>query len=523
MNTTGRHTTGSGGPPCSALTGGPEPDRPAARGRTATAATDPGRPESSGPESSGPEPRNRPGTVVAELDGLVLAAPTGAAVVTGPPLTAVRGRVVALTGPSGAGKSTLLRALLGALPTGLVRRSGQARVLGHQVFELDPVRLRALRRDHIGSVDQDPASRLNPRMRVGRLLGELSPGRPSRADLRRLLTEVRLPGTDKMLARRPHQLSGGQQRRVAIARALSRRPALLLLDEPTAGLDAALAAEIGELIRELADRHDMAVVLASHDPELVAGIADEVVPVGSSSRGPAPTASARRAAPPGGPPLLIVRGVSARAGARTILSGVDLDLCRGTSLAVSGVSGSGKTTLARVLGGLHPRAEGVVELDGRPLPLRAARRSREQCRRVQLVPQDPLGTLNPVRTVGDALARPLRLHRRASDVSARVGRLLEDVGLPPETAGRLPHELSGGQRQRVAVARALAADPDVLICDEVTSALDPATAESLMGLLARLRRERDLALVVISHDLALAARYCDLSCVVAGGRVSRPS
>ncbi|MER5321256.1 ABC transporter ATP-binding protein [Streptosporangium roseum] len=473
-------------------------------------------------QPAGPAPAvGRAGATVAELDGLVLADREGATVVAGPPVTAVRGRVVALVGPSGAGKSTLLRAFLGALPGGLTRRSGRARVHGHDVFELDPVRLRAVRRDHIGYVDQDPASRLNPRMRVRRLLGELSPGRPSPADLQRLLTEVRLPATGEMLARRPHQLSGGQQRRLAIARALSRRPGLLLLDEPTAGLDAALCVEIGELIRELADRHDMAVVVASHDPDLVARIADEVVELGTP-REPRPAPPPRRSTPSEGPPLLAVRGLSAWAGPRTILSGVDLDLRRGAALTVSGVSGSGKTTLARVLSGLHPRAEGTVELDGRPLPLRAARRDREQCRRIQLVPQDPLGTLNPVRTVGDAIARPLRLHRRAAGDLTRVGRLLEDVGLPAETARRLPHELSGGQRQRVAIARALAADPDVLICDEVTSALDPATAESIMELLTGLRRERGLALVVISHDVALAARHCELSCVVAGGRVSRP-
>ncbi|MFI6800390.1 ABC transporter ATP-binding protein [Streptosporangium canum] len=475
-----------------------------------------------------PAGRVRAGVTVAELDGLVLADRRGATVVAGPPVTAVRGRVVALAGPSGAGKSTLLRAFLGALPGGLVRRSGRARVLGHDVFELDPAGLRALRRDHIGYVDQDPASRLNPRMRVRRLLGELSPGRPSPADLRRLLTEVRLPGTGEMLARRPHQLSGGQQRRLAIARALSRRPGLLLLDEPTAGLDAALCAEIGELIRELADRHDMAVVVASHDPGLVAGIADEVVELGTpgepfgTPRESPPAPPPRRRAPSDGPPLLSVRGLSAWAGSRTILSEVDLDLHPGSALMVSGASGSGKTTLARVLSGLHPQAEGTVELDGRPLPLRAARRDREQCRRIQLVPQDPLGTLNPVRMVGDAIARPLRLHRRGAGDATRIGRLLEDVGLPAEVARRLPHELSGGQRQRVAVARALAADPDVLICDEVTSALDPATAESVMELLAELRLGRGLALVVISHDVALAARHCELSCVVSDGRVSRP-
>lgn len=517
-----------------------------------------------------------------EMDGLVLTDPAGGVVVDVPPVTGERGAVVALTGPSGIGKSTALRGMLGALPEGLTHRSGRVRVLGQEVLSLDPVRLRLLRRHHIALVDQDPAARLNPRMRVRHLLAELAV-RPGLDELRRLLAEVRLPAGDELLARRPHQLSGGQQRRLALARALARRPDLLLLDEPTAGLDPSLGGEIGLLVRELADRHGMAVILASHDRDLVGRVADRVIelaprtpapdadagaisrparlptpdaprrPALDASRGPvageaqvprpAPVpgvgAGSGRTAPvpragagsgrtaPGtarSSPALAMRRLRARAGrrGRTILHDVELELGQGAAHAVIGPSGAGKTTLARAITGLHPHAEGVAELAGRPLPLRLARRTGEQRRLVQLVPQDPLGALNPVRTVGAVLARPMRLHRRAdpADVPARVERLLADVALPAETAGRLPHELSGGQRQRIALARALAADPAVLVCDEVTSALDARTAHALMELLMRLREERGLTVVLVSHDLDLVARHCDTACAIDEGRIS---
>lgn len=190
---------------------------------------------------------------------------------------------------------------------------------------------------------------------------------------------------------------------------------------------------------------------------------------------------------------------------------MNLRLHAGSATAVVGPSGSGKTTLARLIVGLHTAASGTVELDDVPLHRRAERRSREQRRRVQLVPQDPLGSLNPQRTIRAVLNRPLQLHQRcpAAQYPHRVHELLAAVGLPPELADRYPNALSGGQRQRVAIARALAAEPNVLVCDEITSALDPHTAEAVMTLLSRLRQERGVALLVISHDLELVADHTD--------------
>nr|WP_308015604.1 ATP-binding cassette domain-containing protein [Streptomyces huiliensis] len=277
----------------------------------------------------------------------------------------------------------------------------------------------------------------------------------------------------------------------------------------------------------------MAVALSCHDADLVARLADDVVELrprtGAGPRHvprpfPQPRSVPARAAD--GPPLLAADGLTAsfvRRGHRIpVLHGVGLAVPAGGSLGVVGASGSGKTTLMRAVVGLHRATGGTVTLDGIPLPATAARRTREQRRRVQLIPQNPLGTLNPSRTVGSALRRPLVLHGRVPRArrDGRVRDLLEQVGLPAEFAARYPHQLSGGQRQRASVARALAADPDVLVCDEVTSALDAETAEAVMDLLAGLRARRNLALVLVSHDLRLIADRTDTLLVLSDGHAA---
>jgi peptide/nickel transport system ATP-binding protein len=368
-------------------------------------------------------------------------------------------------------------------------------------------------------------------MRVHRLLAEIA-ARRDPAALDELLTQVRLPATADLLRRRPGQLSGGQQRRVALARALARRPALLLLDEPTAGMDATLREEIGVLLGELATRHEVAIAMACHDEKLVDQIADSVVEftLYSAACTPAPT----RPSPVHTPApartdracVLTIRGLSAWIGKRggpAIIRGVDLDLPAGAALAIVGPSGSGKTTLARAIVGLHHPLTGRLELAGEPLHLRGSRRPREQRRRIQLIPQDPLGTLNPSQRIGTAIARPLLLHQRArkADIPHRVTELLAEVGLPNEFIERYPHELSGGQRQRVAIARALATEPDVLLCDEITAALDPQTTEAVMRLLTRLRIDRGLGLLLISHDLLLVTAHTEAILCMQDG-VCRP-
>jgi peptide/nickel transport system ATP-binding protein len=447
-------------------------------------------------------------TAAVEVDGLVVADPAGRRVLDGAGLRIDAGQVVALVGPSGAGKTTLLRAVTGGLPSGLRREAGTVHVLGRSLTEASAAEVRELRRRYVAFVGQDPGSRLNPRMRVRQLVGELA----VETSLTAVLAEVHLPAD--LLGRRPGELSGGQQRRVAVARALARRPRVLLLDEPTAGLDTALRDAMAVLLRDLARRRGLAIALCCHDLDLVERVADRVVSLRPRSRARCP--APRRPVPVPGPDVLTAR-VSAHVRSGPVLTDVGLAVARGGAVAVVGPSGAGKTTLARALVGLHRRTAGSLVLGGTPLPLALGRRTRDQRRRIQLVPQDPLGALNPSRTVGATLARPLRLHRRRGDVVDLLGQ----VGLPASFTGRYPHELSGGQRQRVSIARALAAEPDVLLCDEVTSALDPGTAASVMDLLAALRAERGLGLVVISHDLRLVAAYTDTVVVLEEGRVVR--
>ncbi len=318
---------------------------------------------------------------------------------------------------------------------------------------------------------------------------------------------------------------------------------MLLLDEPTAGLHPALRDEVGDLLRHLATEHRLAVALSCHDADLVSRLADEVVelrpaarPAGTAApcapyapdsalpaRGPAANAGApaettapspaatRASTVPAAPAtaLLTVRDLSAvvgpRRARRTVLSGVGLALPAGGSIGVVGVSGSCKTTLARAVVGLHEPSACTVALRGTPLAASVHGRSRDQRRRMQLVPQDPLGALNPSVTAG-------------ADARARVVELLEQVALPADFADRYPHELSGGQRQRVSIARALAARPDVLVCDEVTSGLEGETATAIMDLLVTLRERHGLALALISHDLRLIGDRTDTVLVLDAGR-----
>ncbi|WP_380282218.1 ABC transporter ATP-binding protein [Kitasatospora purpeofusca] len=445
-------------------------------------------------------------------------------------LTLTPGRVTAVTGPSGAGKTTLLRALAGALPPGARVTGGSLTVLGHDILTLPPEELRRLRRHKLAFVGQDPGSGLNPRMRVERLIAETSPQR-RRTPVADLLRAVRLPAGEGLEHRRTEHLSGGQQRRVALARALARRPVILLLDEPTAGLDADLRDDIADLLRDLADRDAIAIALTSHDSDFVARCADGVLalrpghPVTTPSGPATPPAPAQArvsaavpvgAVPAAAVPVVEVEALDARVGTgrsrRQVFAGLDLALRPGTLTGITGPSGCGKTTLLRALAGLHRPEAGRITLGGELLAPSYRRRTRDQRRRIQLVPQNPLGALNPAHTVGATLARPLKLHfaRPADRCEARVAELLTAVGLTPGHADRHPRELSGGQRQRVSIARALAAEPDVLLCDEVTSALDADTAEGIMELLRGLRTDHGLAVVLVSHDLPLLSVHADL-------------
>nr|WP_275942237.1 ATP-binding cassette domain-containing protein [Streptomyces spiramenti] len=431
------------------------------------------------------------------------------------------GERVGLVGRSGSGKTALAHALFGHTRSGITRTGGSVRVAGHDPFTTAGacrVRGRAA-----AYVPQDCASALPAERRVGWVL--------DRAARRAGVPRDGLPtareavmgdlGLDPGLARAfPHQISGGQAQRVALATALLAGSELLVLDEPTSGLDARAAAELVRLLRRGAGA--VAMLLISHDHDIVAELTTRRLTVEAGSLGDGPLDGLDRPGPPApeplaavrlpaepprpaGAPLLRAEGVTAGHGGEPALRGTDLDLRAGECVAVVGPSGVGKTTLARVLaGGLVPDA-GRLWLREEPCPWPVTRRRGGDRLLVAHVDQDSRGALNPRETVAVALRRARRAALRCGLVPEPAAELLRAVALPATAAGRLPGELSGGERQRVNLARALAAAPQVLLCDEVTASLDPETEQRVLALLAELRIERDLAVLLITHRAAVAA------------------
>ncbi|RZT86571.1 peptide/nickel transport system ATP-binding protein [Pseudonocardia sediminis] len=466
------------------------------------------------------------------------------------------GEILALVGESGSGKTTAALAALGHFREGLTCTGGRIAFDGHtervdDLLALPAASIRSMRGRLLSYVPQDPALSLNPLLRVGRQIDEVlaehtamdTTERTGR--VREVLADVGLPGDDAFLRRYPHQLSGGQQQRVGIATAFACRPDLVVLDEPTTGLDVTTQDLVLDTVRELVTRSRTAALYITHDLAVVAQLADrvavmcagEVVETGevaqvlhapqhSYTRGliaavPDLHSAPERDAPapaPDGRPLLAVSGVSKRYGRATVLDGVDLELAPGECLMLLGESGSGKTTLARGLAGLLELDDGSVALRGEALGFD---RTPAQRRGVQYVFQSPFASLNPRRTIGSSLEVPLR---RLTDLDAgqrrdRVHDMLGQVRLDSSFAGRYPGGLSGGERQRAAIARALVTAPDVLICDEVTSALDVSVQAAILDLLAAVRRELGTAMLFVTHNIALARHVADRIAVLHRGRI----
>ncbi|MGK4907934.1 ABC transporter ATP-binding protein [Streptomyces albus] len=461
-------------------------------------------------------------------------------VLRGVSLTARAGETLAVVGASGSGKTTLALAVLGHLRPGITLGGGRVRVAGHDTLPEPHPQLRGRTVAYLG---QDAGSTLNPYRRLARTLSTAS-GTRGEHPVAALLHRVGLPAA--LAGRRPAELSGGQQQRAALAAALARDPRLLVLDEPTSALDPAARDEVrAELARVRAA--GVGLLWITHDLSSVDGLADRIVvlddgrivedapaervltaPASRAAAALVTAASAAAGRPPresgGTTPLLHVEGLTARRGTRQVLHNVGLTVHPGRCLAVTGASGSGKTTLARCLAGLHPPAAGTVLLDGRPLPGRAHKRRTADRAAVQLVPQSPAETLHPAQTVHDALRRPLRVlrgMRDAQEIDEEIERLLALVRLPAGLARRLPGRLSGGQRQRVALARALAAGPRVLLCDEMTSALDSVTQESVLGLVRQLCEEQSLGVLVITHDPRVVRRIADDEVALTDGELAR--
>ena len=525
------------------------------------------------------------------------------------------GEVLGVVGESGSGKTTVALALLGYVRRGLRISSGEILLDGSNLLAMRPQKLREIRGAKVSYIPQDPAAALNPTLKIGTQLTEVLTSHSGAVEnvarrVAEVLTEVRMDANPEMLRRYPHQLSGGQQQRFAIAMAFACRPSLIVLDEPTTGLDVSNQRHVLATVRNLCSSYGVAAVYVSHDLAVVRGITSQIAvmyagrivelgethrvftaPVHPYTRGllaaaPSPeraevltgidgqpprpghrsigcyfaprcsfavercrtetpfpvsvNASLVRchratevryavreramvaALPPSeAKPSLSLRGLSASYGHQRVLYDVDLALPPERCLAVVGESGSGKTTLARCIVGLHSNWSGELQFSGAPLVPGVKKRSKDVLRRVQYVFQNPYTSLNPRKTIGQILAQPLehffKLDSRAC--AERAAQALRNVALGEDLLDRYPDQLSGGERQRVAIARALVVGPDVLVCDEVTSALDVSVQAVIIELLRKLQREQHLSIIFITHNLALVRSIAQTAIVLCEGKV----
>ncbi|KUI39262.1 ABC transporter ATP-binding protein [Mycobacterium sp. GA-2829] len=495
-------------------------------------------------------------TTLIDVAGLDATLADGTKILDGVSFSVGRGEIVGLIGESGSGKTTTALSLLGFAGTG-VELSGRIQVGDHDVLGLTGPALRDLRGRTIAYIPQDPPSALNPAMRVEKLIRSMlaaHPGRDAgRASIKAALERVDLPSGDDFLRRYPHQLSGGQQQRLAIGAALAAQPKAVVLDEPTTGLDLLTQAVVLRELRKLRDMLNVSMVYVSHDLRVVADLADRVCVMYQGSiveqgdtaqvlRTPqhpytrrliAAIPDHRRitASVPAGVSRSsrLLEIDSLRAGYRKngryvpILDDVALKVGVGERVAVAGQSGSGKTTLTRCISGLVAAESGNMVFANRELSLSVRDRTPHELRGIQVVFQNPTLSLNPSLTVGEIVGRPMRLDpdRRLDRTEVRddVLRSLDLVELAAATADKRPGELSGGQRQRVMIASALAARPRLLICDEITSALDVSVQAKILEMLRRLSDDLHLALLFVSHDLGVIAEIAHRTAVLREGRI----
>ena len=456
------------------------------------------------------------------------------------------GAALALVGESGSGKSTVASALLGLHRGTGARVEGSVDVAGTDVQRASDEELRRLRGGRAAMVFQDPLSSLDPYYAIGDQIAEVYrvharvSRRAARARAVEVLDRVGIPDAARRSRSRPHEFSGGMRQRALIAMALACEPRLLIADEPTTALDVTVQAQVLDLLHTLREETGMGLLLVTHDVGVAAESVDEVLvmrhgravehgPVADVLGAPAepytrellaavPRLDAPRKASTDADQVILEatglrREFGRGKGAVTAVDDVSLTLRRGETLGIVGESGSGKTTLGRMLVGLLEPTAGSLAFEGRPhTGVNPA---------VQMVFQDPVASLNPRRSVGESIADPLRARgeRQERRIRERVGELLERVGLEAVHYDRYPHEFSGGQRQRVGIARALAADPRVIVCDEPVSALDVTTQAHVVALLGELRRELGLALVFVAHDLAVVRQVSDQVAVMRRGRI----
>ncbi|MEM8947777.1 MAG: ABC transporter ATP-binding protein [Pseudomonadota bacterium] len=501
-------------------------------------------------------------TPVLDIRGLTVSLPKGADrdnAIEGIDLQVFPREIICVVGESGSGKSVTGHAVMGLLPKReLEPIAGSISLAGEALLEKSSAELRQLRGARMSMIFQEPFTALNPVVRVGGQIEEVlkihtgMSAAERRARVIEVMDDVRLPEPERLIDTFPHQLSGGQRQRIMIAAALALEPALLIADEPTTALDVTTQAQILTLIKDIQTSHDTGVLFITHDFGVVAEIADRVVVMQNGRVVEAGATNQVLTAPEhpytqmliGSVPSLIPKtregmidddavlatkdlaktyrssGLFQKTREVQAASNVTISLKRGETLGIVGESGSGKSTVARCIVRLIDPTSGAILIDGEDIANLPMNRLHYYRRKLQIVFQDPYRSLNPRRTVGQSIIEgPMNFGMERKAALTRAKELMGLVGLDPNALDRLPHQFSGGQRQRICIARALAMQPEILIADEAVSALDVSVQAQVLDLLDDIKKQFNLAMLFITHDLRVAAQVCDRIAVMQQGEV----